>query len=155
MNIRRYHQGEEDVLWQLLYNTVHHVNIKDYSKEQVGAWAPDDWDKEQWKERLLRSRPFVVEVEDEILGFAELESSGHIDCFFCAHHWQGKGVGSMLLNAIEAEAKKLTLTYIFTEASITAKSFFEKKGFTIGHEKIVSLRGVRFPYYGAIKQISS
>ncbi|MES0371541.1 MAG: GNAT family N-acetyltransferase [Mariprofundaceae bacterium] len=155
MNIRRYRQGEEDVLWQLLYNTVHHVNIQDYSSEQLNAWAPDDWDMEQWKERLLGSRPFVVEAEDQVVGFAELESSGHIDCFFCDQHWLGKGVGSLLLSAIETEAKNQELTYIFTEASITAKEFFKKKGFSIGHEKIVMLRGVQFPYYGAIKQISS
>ena len=40
--IRKYQEADTDELWELFYNTVHRVNIKDYSKSQVDAWASKD-----------------------------------------------------------------------------------------------------------------
>ena len=153
MNIRRYLQGEEKALWSLLYNTVHNVNIKDYSQSQIDAWAPEEWDMVEWTKRLLKTNPFVAEIKGQLAGFAEFESNGHIDCFYCDQHWQGKGIGSALLKTIEAEAKKQGLTRIFAESSITAKGFFVNKGFSIEAEQIVSVRGEQFINYVVSKGI--
>ncbi|MDM8563687.1 GNAT family N-acetyltransferase [Candidatus Marithioploca araucensis] len=155
MKNRRYHQGEEQALWSLFYNSVHKVNSKDYSQAQIEAWAPSEWDMPQWKNRLRRTNPFVAEENGQLLGFAELEHNGHIDCFYCAHNWQRKGVGSALLNAIEANASKQGIARLYAEASITAKGFFESKGFSIEGEQTVSLREVQFTNYAVSKHISS
>lgn len=155
MKIRRYHQGEEEALWSLLYHTVHKVNGKDYSQAQVEAWAPFEWDILQWKKRLLRTNPFVAEENGQLVGFADLEHNGHIDSFYCAHNWQRKGVGSALLNAIEQMAKSQGISRVFAEASITAKGFFLSKGFSVEGEQAVSLRGEQFINYAVSKLISS
>ena len=155
MNVRRYRKGEEQALWSLLYETVHKVNYRDYTQAQIEAWAPSQWDLSQWKKRLNRTNPFVAERNHQIFGFAELEENGHIDCFYCAHDWQGKGVGSSLLQIIEHEALKLGISRLFAEASLTARGFFEKKGFTVEGEKKVSRRGEQFTNYAVSKRISS
>ncbi len=31
-----------------------------------------------------------------IVGFAEFEPNGHIDCFYCHHEWIGYGIGHAL-----------------------------------------------------------
>jgi len=90
MNIRRYKTGEEQALWLLFYETVHKINCRDYSQAQLEAWAPSTIDPAPWKARLNRSNPFVAEENGKIVGFAEIENNGHIDCFYCAHNWQGK-----------------------------------------------------------------
>ena len=155
MKIRHYNQGEEQALWSLFYETVHKVNIQDYSQAQIEAWAPSDYDLLQWKSRLNKTNPLVAEKNGQLIGFAELEDNGHIDCFYCAHNWQGKGIGSALLRAIELEASKKGISRLFAEASITAKGFFENKGFSIDGEQTVSLRGEQFTNYAVSKCISS
>lgn len=155
MNIRRYKAGEEQALWSLLYDTVHKVNSKDYSPAQVEAWAPSQSEPSTWKERLSNTNPFVADENGELIGFATLEENGHIDCFYTGHNWQGKGVGSALLHSIEQEAVKKGINRLFAEASITATGFFEKKGFSVGAEQTVILRGEKFTRYLVSKRISS
>ncbi len=155
MKVRRYRKGEEQALWSLLYETVHKVNSKDYTPAQIEAWAPSQWSIPNWKKRLKKTNPYVAEKGKQIVGFAELEENGHIDCFYCAHTWQGKGVGSSLLRAIEREAFKLGISHLFAEASLTARGFFEKKGFSVEGEQTVSLRGEQFTNYVVSKRISS
>lgn len=155
MKIRRYHLGEEHTLWLLLYNTVHKVNKRDYSQAQIEAWAPSTFDFPQWKKRLFKTNPFVAEQNGKLVGFSELDQNGHIDCFYCAHNWQGKGVGSSLLKTIEEEASKQSISCLYVEASITAKGFFETKGFSIVGKQVVSLRGEQFTNYAMLKLISS
>lgn len=146
--IRNYRPSDGAKLMQLFYNTVHEVNIWDYSAEQVDAWAPKDMDKATWEKRFLDGRTtFVVEEQGQILGFAELESSGHIDCFYCHKECLGKGVGSMLLDSIESKAQNLRLSRLFTEASITAKPFFERKGFAVIKRQEVERRGIKLVNY--------
>ena len=155
MKIRRYYPGEEEALWSLLYNTVHKINVKDYSQAQINAWAPDEWDMEQWKKRLAQTNPFVSEIDGQLVGFTELEKNGHIDCFYCDHRWQQKGIGSSLLKAIEAEAARQGISCLFAEASITARGFFEKMGFSVEGEQVVILRGEEFNRFRVSKCISS
>ena len=86
--------------------------------------------------------PLVAIVDEEIVGFAEFEDNGHIDCFYVHHLWQKKGVGYSLIKAIKEEAKLKNINRIFAEVSITAREFFEKMGFIIVREQIVNIRGV-------------
>lgn len=137
MKIRIFNQGEEQILWSLLCGTVHKVNRKDYSQAQIEARAPSEWDFSQWKRRSEKTNPFAAEENGQLTGFAELEKNGHIDCFYCADNWQGNGAGGALLNVIELEASKQSFTGLFAEAGITAKGFFERKGFSVQRPKKV------------------
>ena len=65
----------------LFYDTVHQINIRDYSKEQVDAWAPKDMDYQRWKDALFRKITYVADDNGKIVGFGELEDDGHIDRF--------------------------------------------------------------------------
>lgn len=129
---------------QLFYDTVHEINICDYTQEQVDTWAPENMSYETWLEKLQAKLTYVVEENGQILGFGQLESDGHIDCFYCHNKYQRKGVGSMLLNHIEKTAKALGIKRLFTEASITAKPFFQILGFSVIREQQVERRGVYF-----------
>jgi putative acetyltransferase len=76
-----------------------------------------------------------------------LEANGHIDCFYCHSKYQKKGIGSKLLSYIENTAKLQRIKRLYTEASITAKPFFEKKGFSVVTEQQVERRGVWLQNY--------
>lgn len=135
MNVRRYNPGEEGELWQLYYDTTHIVNGKYYTKEQIERWAPKDKDMDEWKKRIAAKNPFVAVEDGAILGFAELESGGHIDFFYVHHKYQGKGVGSLLYDTVENEAISQKMPHLYAEVSISAKAFFLKKEFKVLEEQ--------------------
>lgn len=142
--VRRYQDGDAKFLSEIYYHTIHTVNAKDYTKEQVDAWAP--WssveDYSRWAIKSERIRPYVALIDGFIVGFAEFEPNGHIDCFYVHHEFQGCGVGSSLINEIEKEVTLKAMSRVYAEVSITAKPFFERKGFNVVKQQMVMTRGV-------------
>lgn len=147
MKIREYRLSDTQAIAKLFYDTIHEINIADYTQEQVDAWAPKNIDYEVWHKRLQVKLPYIAEDNGEIVGFGELEADGHIDCFYCHSKYQRKGIGSKLLTHLENTAKSQGITRLYTEASITAKPFFENKGFIVVREQQVERRGVWFKNY--------
>jgi putative acetyltransferase len=147
--LRLYHPGDAGNLLALFRDTIRRVNSRDYSPDQVAAWASDDIDTAAWAERF-RGRYVVVAEEDaaapsqRLVGFAELETNGHIDRLYVSADHQGQGIATLLLSALVQEAQRQRQTRLFVEASITARPFFEKHGFTMLAEQVVTLRGVAF-----------
>lgn len=144
ISIRKYRKTDAPAIANIYYNTIHTVNTKDYTEEQVNAWAPSDsvGDYSGWQKKLDNIRPFVAEIEGVVVGFVEFEPNGHIDCFYVHHEYQGKGIGSALMTAVFEKAEEDKINRIFAEVSITAKPFFEAKGFKVVKEQTVILRGV-------------
>ncbi|WP_236556832.1 GNAT family N-acetyltransferase [Calothrix sp. PCC 7507] len=140
---------------QLFYDTVHEINIRDYTQEQVNAWASKSLDYEVWHARLQVKQPYIAENNGEIVGFAELDPDGHIDCFYCHSKYQRQGIGSTLLKHIENTAKLREIKRLYTEASITAKPFFQNQGFSIVREQQVEIRGVMLKNYVMQKYLFS
>ncbi|MBW4606753.1 MAG: GNAT family N-acetyltransferase [Hassallia sp. WJT32-NPBG1] len=147
MIIIEYRLSDTQAIMKLFFDTVHEINIQDYSQEQVNAWAPENMDYEVWHKRLQTKLSYIAEDNGEIVGFGELEPDGHIDCFYCHSKYQKMGIGSKLLIHIENSANLQGIKRLYTEASITAKPFFQSKGFSIVKEQQVERRGVTFKNY--------
>lgn len=144
MKVRSFKQSDAKELLVLFFNTIRNVNISDYNQAQVIAWAPDlaEWDIASWERSFQNKFVFVSEENGELLGFGELENDGHIDRFYIHKDHIGQGVGLKLYENIELQAIALKLPKLFVEASITAKPFFQKRGFEIIKEQEVERRGV-------------
>ncbi len=153
MLIREFNVNDTEEIMQLFYDTVHRINRQDYSSEQVEAWAPKDMDYVQWREQLQSKMTYVAEEAGKVIGFAELEETGHIDRFYCHADYQRMGVATQLLNQIQLAAKNLGLQKLFTEASITGKPFFERMGFRVITPQEVERRGMKFINYVMEKDI--
>ena len=153
MKIRNYEIGDTQEIVKLFYDTVHQINIRDYTKAQVDAWAPADIDLEIWIKSLSSKLTFVAEEGDIIAGFGELEINGHIDRLYCHKYFQRKGVGTQILECLEAKAKDLGINKIFTEASITAKPFFESQKFIVIKKQEVERRGEKLINFAMEKNI--
>lgn len=141
---------------ELFYRTILNVNAGDYSRDQVEAWAGPAPDPEMWSERIASDdsarRTFVAVQGPRVVGFAELEEDGHIDTLYVHHECQGLGVASRLLDQVEAEAQRLRIGRLYTEASITAKPFFRRRGFSVIAPQQVEVRGRFFRNYRMEKQ---
>lgn len=141
MQIRKFKEGDEPVLWEIFYNTIHRVNINDYTQEQVDAWAPATFDLARWRSKIGSIKPFVIVQSGEIVGYADLQDDGYIDHFYCQHTWQRGGIGSLLMSRIHEEAKARGILQLYSNVSITAKPFFVAKGFKVIKEQLISIRG--------------
>ncbi|WP_053057671.1 GNAT family N-acetyltransferase [Rubrobacter aplysinae] len=146
IGIRGYEKDDAPRIARLFHETVHSVNRADYSAEQAWAWSPEVPDPESWHARMSSRCTLVAERRnekgDEVIAFAELEENGHLDMFYCRRDSVGRGVGSRLYASVEREARERGLHLIFTEASITARPFFERHGFSTLEERVVVRRGV-------------
>lgn len=147
MKIRLFEKQDAEKIAQLFHETVREINIRDYSSAQVEAWAPDNIHFRDWEKMCSNRFTYVADNNGPIAGFGELESNGHIDCFYCHKDYQRRGVGSQIYQAIEAKALELGLKHLTTEASITAKPFFQRMGFSVVKQQEVTRRGEVFINY--------
>lgn len=154
MNLRMLRSEDFNELATLFHQSIRKISIKDYSKEQVKAWAPDERDLKEWALSFNNKQVFIAEKDHKIAGFGELEKNGHIDRFYVHPDYAGMGVGKFIYQGLEAEAKKMELPLLFVEASITAKPFFEKMGFAMTLEQIVYRKEVAFTNFKMTKTFS-
>ncbi|NDJ18963.1 GNAT family N-acetyltransferase [Myxacorys almedinensis] len=151
MKIRLFEKIDAEQVAQLFHQTVREINIHDYSSDQVKAWAPDNIYFRNWAEVCSNRFTYVADNDGAIAGFGELEPDGHIDCFYCHKDYQRSGVGSQIYHAIEAKALELGISHLHTEASITAKPFFQRMGFSVVNQQEVTRRGATFVQYKMAK----
>lgn len=138
MKIRTFHPNDTEEIARLFHDTVRTINSRDYSDKQLRVWAPDDIHFKDWESFCLSKHTFVADNNGTIAGFAQLEESGYIDCFYCHKDYQRQGVGSSLYRKLEQKALAMNLDCLYAESSITALPFFESKGFQLIREQKVS-----------------
>ena len=155
IKIRLFEKQDAEQIAQLFHQTVREVNINDYSINHVKAWAPDDINFRDWESICSEKFTYVADENGTIAGFGELESDGHIDCFYCHKDYQRMGVGSKIYHAIEAKAHVLKIHRLYVEASITAKPFFLHMGFSIVKKQQVERRGESFINYVMEKYLTT
>jgi putative acetyltransferase len=145
MHVRDFTFGDEPALHAVFYSAVHTIAAGDYTPAQLDAWAPDRPDIERWTVRMRAIRPFVVEEEGRIVGYADLQADGHIDHFYVSGTTARRGVGRFLMARIRARAQELKLPRLFSDVSRTAQPFFERFGFVVLEYKTVVVGGVILP----------
>ncbi|MEK3977988.1 GNAT family N-acetyltransferase [Psychrobacillus sp. FSL K6-2836] len=156
MKITKFKETDTEEIVTLFYETVHSVNSKDYSQAELDAWAPID-EKESkmksWKESLGQNITFVAKINDKVVGFSDLTQTGYLDRLFVHKDYQGQGIATALVDMLESEAKKLNLLEIDVDASITAKPFFEHRGYNIVCSQTVERKGVKLTNYKMVIKI--
>ncbi|WP_136484645.1 GNAT family N-acetyltransferase [Vibrio sp. H11] len=131
LKIRRYKTDDALTLRELFISTVHHINQRDYTQEQLCAWAPVEFDAVLWDTQLTLLNPYVVHLNGKIVGYADLQPDGLIDHFFCHYQHQGQGIGRFLMQHVLIKAQQRGIKRLHAHVSITARPFFEHMGFRV------------------------
>jgi Acetyltransferases len=131
MKIRSYQETDFKEVYQLFCNTVRKINIKDYSKEQINNWALKNPDENKWQNTLLNNYSIVAIIDQQIVGFSDVDNNGYLDHLYIHHLYLRQGIASSLLNEIKRYVIDLGINLIDSEASITALPFFKQQGFNI------------------------
>lgn len=145
LQIRRFEPGDEPALYRVFHSAIHQIAARDYSPEQLVAWAPAGIDPELWAKRMRGMRPFVATAGAELVGYADLQPTGYIDHFFVGGSRPRQGIGTLLMRRLHAEAHALGLGELSSDVSLTAQPFFAQHGFRIIEQRSPVLRGVVIP----------
>lgn len=141
VSIRPYLPSDLDAVITIFERAVREVASKHYTPAQINAWAHTE--RKAWRKARLSRPTWIAEMSREPVGFSDLEEDGHLDMMFVHPAFQGQGVASALLNTVEAAAREQLLAVIYTEASLSARPFFERRGFAVITPQTVRCRGQR------------
>ena len=144
MILREYIPKDCKTLAELFFNTIHIVNAKDYSEEQLNAWATGHIDLEQWNHSFLSHYTVVAEIDGTVVGFGDIDNTGYLDKLFVHADFQHQGIAAAICDKLEQTSHS---EKIVTHASITAKGFFEKRGYKIVAKQQVQRQGILLTNY--------
>ncbi|HHW00242.1 MAG TPA: GNAT family N-acetyltransferase [Clostridiaceae bacterium] len=153
MYIRSYSPNDISEIIDLFYNTVHTINLRDYSAAEVDAWAPKDIDKVAWDRRLSENFNIVAEQDGVITGFASLTYKGYYDLLYVHKDYQRQGIATALTDVIEKEVVLHGISELTSDVSITAKPFFEKRGYEVVLKQKVERGGQKLINYKMRKEL--
>lgn len=130
--VRPVRENDIPELRELFRSTVLSVNIRDYTREEAEDWASCGDSIGHWRE-LLSENTFIaaIDVCGKIIGFSSMNANGHLHSMFVHKDWQNKRVATVLLSEVENLAAKYGVAEIISEVSITARPFFEKRGYEV------------------------
>ena len=148
MHLREYQRNDQEEILRLFYDTVHIVNAQDYTREQLDVWASGNEDKESWH-RSLQEHYSIVAVEDgQIIGFGDILNDGYLNRLFVHRDYQQRGVGGAICRQLECYPKQSSPKGLLTvHASVTAKPFFEARGYQVVKKQTVQRKGILLTNY--------
>lgn len=141
-------------MWGVYFRATHESNAADYHTELLNRWAPPDMVMTEWSSRLREKNPFVALLDDQIVGFAELDATGFLDYFYVTPDRQRQGIGKALMTTLVSEACTLGVPAITADVSITAKKFFLSHGFEIIESRMNMILGHPAPNFSMIRHLS-
>ena len=151
--LRDYKAGDGRALAQLFYETVHTVNARDYTKEQLKAWATGRVDLADWNRRFQESDTVVVQECGIVLGFGNMQQDGCLDMLYVHKDRQGQGIGAQIVQALETRALSRGVRRFSVYASMTARPFFERLGYGAAVKNSVVRGGVTLENWRMEKQV--
>ena len=148
MELRRYRLSDCKELAELFYNTVHTINTKDYTEEQLNVWATGQVNLEKWNHSFQEHYSIVAIENDVIIGFGDIDETCYLDRLYVHADCQGKGIATAICDQLE----QFVEGNITTHASITARPFFEKRGYKVLKEQQVERNGIFLTNYVMVKE---
>ena len=125
--IRRLEERDLQRVSALIQNTILVSNSADYDLETIGnlitAFAPN-----QLRALAGRRRIYVYEEKGALYGTIGLEGS-RVYNFFVSPDRQGSGIGAELLSFVEHRARIEGKSVLSVDASLTAESFYSRRGY--------------------------
>jgi GNAT superfamily N-acetyltransferase len=125
--IRAFEPSDAASVSALIRRTMRESNSRDYPIDRLQPLI--DYFSPEKVRRLGQERVCMVAEADQLLvGTAALEGA-ELATFFVLPEYQGQGIGTRLLAAIEELARTQGLTRLTVDASITGAAFYARMGY--------------------------
>ncbi|XKG61374.1 GNAT family N-acetyltransferase [Caenispirillum salinarum] len=155
MRIESFRPAMAPALTEVYGEAVSGIGPRDYSPEQVAAWACLAPTAERFAALYGDGRFTAVAVEGagHVLGFTDMEDDGHIGFLYCRPEVAGTGVAARLFEAVEAEARARGLSRLYSEASEAACRFFLRRGFRVLRRRDLEISGTPIHNFAVEKTV--
>jgi putative acetyltransferase len=138
---------------ELFVETIRSVCKKDYNPEQIEVWVSGAKITQRWIDVVNSQFVLLAIIEDTIVGYGTIKDGNYIDFFFIHKNFQRQGIADKIFSQLELEARKENSKLITADVSITAKPYFEKKGFIVKSEQKNIIAAVEIINYKMEKTI--
>ena len=118
-----------------------------YTARQTAAWAATADDHDRFQQFILNVTTYLAANESDILGFAGIDSNGHVASAYVHHNYLGQGIGAALMAQILDHAQRDRLPRLYCEASKFSVGLFTKFGFQLYGTEVVERHGISFERY--------
>jgi putative acetyltransferase len=135
MNFRIATISDLQEMQQLYIETIQSVCKNDYNPAQIETWISGVKNTNRWTEVIETQFVLLATIQNQIVGFGTLKDGNYIDFFYIHKDFQRQGIADKILAELELEAQNHNSKIITSDISITAKPFFEKKGFVVKAEQ--------------------
>ena len=130
--LRRYQPGDECAVSALLRRTLLEVNAQCCPQEEID-WLYDRYSPETVAEIARDGHMYVMTEGDVIVGTGTVTITGEWECeiiaAFLLPETIGRGLGTQLFDALEADEWCKEADRIWLTSSVNALDFYEKRGY--------------------------
>ena len=140
--LRPFLPADAPLLGDIFRASIEELTGEDYSEAQQQAWASAADDEADFGARLAGELTIVATLEGSPVGFASLARNEEIDMLYVHPDVAGRGVATLLIDALEKLAGARGATRLTTAASDTARAFFENRAYVPQQRNSVLCGGV-------------
>ena len=136
---------------KLFYDTVHTINAEHYNKKQLYAWASPQIPFKKWHQSFEKHYAVVAIENGIVVGFGDMDRYGYLDRLYVHKNYQRRGIATAICDTLEMTIP--SRKYV-SHVSITAKPFFEKRGYSVVKKQLVKRKNVVLANYVMEKVIN-
>ena len=139
--LRPYLATDTPVLAAIFAAAIEELTGDDYNEEQQQAWAAVAEDEDAFGKKLASELTLIATLQNAPVGFASLRGKDHVDMLYVHPGVAGRGIASMLLDALEKLAGGRGAAKLTVDASDNAEGFFKKRGYVAMQRNSITVNG--------------
>jgi putative acetyltransferase len=139
VSLRPYLPADAKRCAEIFRSSINELAADDYDEEQREAWASRADDEQAFSVRLTGALTLLAMIDGAVAGFASLKGADVIDMLFVDPEFARQGAGRALVEAFTKLAQARGAKRLTVDVSDTARSLFERQGFTAERRNLVSI----------------
>jgi putative acetyltransferase len=118
--------------------SIEELGAEEYNESQRKAWAAAADDEDAFGARLAGQLTLIGTMGGSPVGFASLKAPDEVDMLYVRPAAAGRGVATMLLDALEKLAAARGAARLTADVSDAAQPFFTRRGFVAQRRNTVA-----------------
>jgi GNAT superfamily N-acetyltransferase len=133
VGIRRATAGDAEAVYEIVLRALRETNARDYPASVIARLVLTL--PEGVASKLEEWHAYVALVDGRSVGTGSLNGKT-VRAVFVYPDYQGRGIGTKLMDAVENAANVQSVSTLTVQSSITAQPFYAKRGFEVVREAL-------------------